>query len=65
MTIYETMKVTSTSAVSAVLPNIVWYKLSRNDNGFLLPQGEGQDEGKKWCSLLHPLTLTLSRRERE
>ncbi len=35
-------------------------------SGFLLPSGEGQDEGKKdWPSLLDPLTLALSRRERE
>jgi len=34
--------------------------------GFLLPPGEGQDEGKKeWSSLLDSLTPTLSRRERE
>jgi len=35
------------------------------DHGFLLPPGEGQDEGKKRRSLLNPLTLALSRRERE
>jgi hypothetical protein len=39
--------------------------LCRGANGFLLPPGEGQDEGKEeGCSLLSPLTLALSRRER-
>lgn len=34
-------------------------------NGFLLPEGEGPDEGKKaWYSLLVPLTLSLSRKGR-
>jgi hypothetical protein len=33
---------------------------------FLLPPGEGQDEGKKeWCSLFDSLTLVLSLREWE
>jgi hypothetical protein len=33
---------------------------------FLLPQGEGQDEGKKEDAFLFdPLTLALSRREKE
>jgi hypothetical protein len=45
----------------------------RCEFGFLLPKGEGQDEGKKKDSLRGPLTLAssdyakdkLSRRERE
>jgi hypothetical protein len=46
---------------------------SKLRHGFLLPKGEGQDEGRKEDSLLGSLTLTssdyakdkLSRRERE
>ena len=45
--------------------NTVQHSLCTGDHGFLLPAGEGQDEGKKRCSLLNPLTLALSRRERE
>jgi len=39
----------------------------RCEYGFLLPQGEGQDEGVKKPKALsfHPLTLALSLRERE
>ncbi len=46
--------------------NHIWHSLRTHDDGFLLPQGEGQDEGRKMVdSGLDPLTLTLSLRERE
>ena len=46
--------------------NTVRYKRCKLADGFLLPQGEGQDEGKKeWDTLFDSLTLALSRRERE
>src|SRR5258708_31779375 len=47
-------------------PNTVRHSLCRWVNGFLLPSGEGQDEGRKeGDSLFDPLTLALSLRERE
>jgi hypothetical protein len=40
--------------------NSVWYSLCRCVKGFLLPLGEGQDEGKKELPYYITLTLALS-----
>jgi len=54
------------SGATSVRANTVRYQLCASDDGSLLPQGEGQDEGKKvWYHLFYSLTLALSLRERE
>ena len=59
-------RITFTTDSMGIRLNTVRHSLCRYDIGFLLPPGEGQDEGEKErYSLLHSLTLTLSRRERE
>jgi hypothetical protein len=54
------------SSPPAFAADTVRYKLRGSEAGFLLPQGEAQDEGKKEeYTSFAPLTLALSQRERE
>ena len=54
--------VSSRDALPRDFPNTVRLSLCKGDNGFLLLQGEGQDEGKKdVCSLFGPLTRSRFR----